>query len=89
MWKNGQVVGVEVHRVVFRKGDFAGLRPESAIFRAPIVVYNGNVKRLFDLVDKREFKEEFVREIEELKPSVSAFVVYLGVNKKVNVESLS
>ncbi len=83
--EKGCVRGVEARRVVFERGEFAGLESEARVFEAPIVVYNGNVKRLFNLVEGKFFTEEFVRQVEELKPSVTAFTLYLGVDADLSM----
>lgn len=69
-----------VDKIIVENGAVKGVKVGEKTFRAPIIIYNGNVKNLFNLVEEKLFSEDFVKEIKELKPSVTAFAVYLGVD---------
>lgn len=68
--ENGAVKGVLLHNSLFLKSNIA--------------VSNCDLKRtFFNLIDEKYLNKNALNKIRKLKPSVSAFVVYLGLNRKL------
>jgi len=68
-----------VEKVVVEDGAVRGVIANGRFFEAPIVVLNVNALNLLKLVDKRHLPKSYIEHIESLRPSVTAFIVYLGV----------
>lgn len=71
-----------VERIVVEDGRVRGVVARGKFFPASAVVFAGNVKQLPGLVDG--LPESFVEEIERLRPSVTAFSVYLGLDVELS-----
>ncbi len=68
----------KVEKIVAENGEVKGVIANGKMFKASIVVFNANVKQLLRLVD--DLPADFAEEIRRLKPSVTAFMVYLGLD---------
>ena len=68
-----------VERVVVEGGAVRGVVANGRFFEAPVVVLNTNAMNLLDLVGEENLPGDYVRHLRSLKPSVTAFVAYLGV----------
>ncbi len=66
-----------VEKILVKNGEVRGVVANGKVFNAPIVVFAANVKQLPNLVN---LPEDFIEQINDLKPSVTAFIVYLGLN---------
>ncbi|RLI09489.1 hypothetical protein DRO32_00455 [Candidatus Bathyarchaeota archaeon] len=69
-----------VERVVVERGTVRGVVANGRFFEAPIVVLNTNALNLLDLVGEEDLPGDYVRHLRSLRPSVTAFVAYLGVD---------
>jgi phytoene dehydrogenase-like protein len=81
--------GGEVHlrtpvkRIIIEDGRAAGveLAKTDDIHKAKAIISNADVKRTFtELVGLAHLPEDFRREIEDIQPATSAFMVFLGVD---------
>jgi len=90
--RGGQVrLRTAVSRILVEGGRARGvsLASEETV-RARAVVSNADLRRTFlDLVGPEHLPADFVRRIEEIEPSTSAFAVFLGVNYVPDVEPLT
>jgi len=68
----------KVEKILVENNEVKGVIANGKIFKAPIVVFNGNVKQLPMLINN--LPKDFVEKIRRLKPSVTAFITYLGLN---------
>jgi len=76
----GEVLtGCRVERVLVEGGSVRGVVADGRLFEAPIVVLDTNAMNLPDLVGEENLPKGYVEHLRSLKPSVTAFVVYLGV----------
>ena len=78
--EGGRVRGVEVRRVRYVRGEAVGLAGPPQVFKAPVVIYGGNVKNLPALTGEGPLGPAFMEEVRRLKPSPTAFAVFLAVN---------
>jgi len=81
--ENGGTILLEhkVDEILIEKGKVYGVRVGEQIFKAPIVVANANAKNVFlKLIDKKHLSHEYLKYIQSLKMSTSAFMVFLGVD---------
>jgi phytoene dehydrogenase-like protein/uncharacterized membrane protein len=89
----GQVhLRTPVKRIVIENGRAAGveLAKSGDIHRAQALVSNADLKRTFsELVGREHLPAKFARQIEALKPSASAFMVFLGVDFIPDVEPIA
>ncbi|OGK79485.1 MAG: all-trans-retinol 13,14-reductase [Candidatus Rokubacteria bacterium GWC2_70_16] len=71
-----------VRRIVVENGRVVGvISGDGRLDHAPAVVANADVRRTFlDLVGREHLPRDFTRHVEGLRPSTSAFVVFLGVD---------
>lgn len=70
-----------VKRIIVENGAVRGVAVNGKEFRTNIVVSNANAKdTFFSLVGKENLPGWFVKNLRKLKESVSAFLVYLGLN---------
>ncbi len=70
-----------VDKILIENGRVVGVKCRDKVFKAPIVVANANAKKVFlELVGREYLNEEFVKYIENLKMSPSAFMVFLGLD---------
>ncbi len=74
------LTGHRVDSIVVEEGEVKGVRVGERFFKAPIVVLNVNAMNLIDLIGEENLPEDYVSYLRSLKPSVTAFTVYLGVN---------
>ncbi|RLE72917.1 MAG: all-trans-retinol 13,14-reductase [Thermoprotei archaeon] len=72
------LVNRKVEKILVEDGQVRGVVADGEVFEASIVVFNGNVKQLPDMVE--DLPEDFIRQIESLEPSVTAFITYLGLD---------
>jgi all-trans-retinol 13,14-reductase len=76
----GVLLRHRVDKILVEDNKVVGVKCGDKVFRAPIVVANANAKSVFlKLVGREHLDEEFVKYIESLKMSPSAFMVFLGV----------
>ncbi|MBI4590928.1 MAG: FAD-dependent oxidoreductase, partial [Candidatus Rokubacteria bacterium] len=90
--RGGQVrLRTAVSRILVEEGRAVGVELASGeIHRAQALVSNSDVRRTFlDLVGPRYLPRDFVREVQTLAPSTSAFVVFLGVNYVPDIEPIT
>ncbi len=88
----GQVrLRAAVSGIVVERGRAAGVTLASGeVLRAQAIVSNADARRTFlDLVGPERLPADFVRRLEALQPSPSAFVVFLGVDYVPDVEPLT
>jgi len=80
-----------VQRIVVDRGRAAGvISGEGRLDRAAAVVSNADARRTFlDLVGREHLPRDFTRRVEGLRPSTSAFVVFLGVDYVPDVEPIT
>ncbi len=69
-----------VEKILVEDGEVVGVVADDEFFEASVVVVNSNVKNLLKMVDSRWLPKDFVEQVEKLRPSVTAFMVYLGVD---------
>lgn len=70
-----------VHRILVEHGRVGGVEvADGQIHRARAIVSNADARRTFlDLVGPAHLPDDFTRQVERLRPSTSAFTVFLGV----------
>jgi all-trans-retinol 13,14-reductase len=88
----GQVrLRTPVARILVDNGRATGVRLGSGeVLRARAVISNADLRRTFlELVGREHLPEDFATRLESLKPSTSAFVVYLGVDFVPDIEPLT
>jgi len=68
----------KVEKIVVENGEVKGVIANGKFFKAPIVVFAANAKQLLDLIE--DLPEDFADQTRSLKPSVTAFMVYLGLD---------
>ena len=68
----------KVEKVIVEEGRVKGVVANGRVFEASIVVFAANAKQLLEVVE--DLPEDFARHIEGLKPSVTAFIAYLGLD---------
>lgn len=78
-------------KIIIEDNRAAGVVTEDGrVFHAKKIVSNISAKKTFlDLVGKENLKDEFIDKIEKMLPSVSFFLVYLGIDmdlKKLGLE---
>ncbi len=80
-----------VRRIRVEHGRAAGVElANGEVHRAAAVISNADVRRSFlDLVGREHLPPGFAREVEALRPSTSAFMVFLGVDYFPDVEPLT
>jgi len=80
-----------VRRIVVRDRRAVGVElADGRIERAEAVVSNADIRRTFlDLVGPEHLPRDFVRRMEGLEPSTSAFAVYLGVDYVPDIEPIT
>ena len=78
-------------RIVVDKGRAAGVvSGDGRLDRAAAIVSNADVRRTFlDLVGREHLPRDFTRRVDDLRPSTSAFVVFLGVDYVPDVEPIT
>ncbi len=69
-----------VERIVVDGDRVRGVIANGEFLDAPIVIMNAHVLHLPDLVGEENFPEWYISMIRSLRPSVTAFTVYLGVD---------
>jgi len=67
-----------VEKILVDDGKVKGLVANGKVFKGDVIVFNGNVKQLPNLVDN--LPSSFLEQIRRLKPSVTAFLTYLGLD---------
>lgn len=84
-------LGTLVHRILVEKGRATGVElAGGAVHRARAVISNADVRRTFlELVGREHLPADFVRRIEALRPSTSAFAVFLGVDFVPDTEPIT
>ncbi len=70
----------KVERVVIQEGAVKGVVANGGLFEAPIVILNTNAMNLLDLVGEENLPSDYVEHLRSLRPSVTAFLVYLGLD---------
>ena len=70
----------KVERIVVERGRVRGVVANGEFLEAPIVIMNAHVLHLPDLVGEENLPEWYISHIRSLRPSVTAFTVYLGVD---------
>lgn len=89
----GQVhLRTPVQRIVMKNGRATGVELEKTgeIHHAKALVSNADLKRTFlELVGKKNMSRKFARQIEAVKPSTSAFMVFLGVDFMPDIEPIA
>ena len=80
-----------VRRIVVRDGRAVGVElVDGRVERAEAIVSNADIRRTFlDLVGPERLPRDFVRRLEALEPSTSAFAVYLGVDYVPDIEPIA
>lgn len=80
-----------VRRIRVEDGRVAGVELATGEFhRARAVVSNADVRRTFlELVGREHLPADFVRRVEGLRPSTSAFAVFLGVDYVPDIEPIT
>ena len=80
-----------VQRIVVDNGRAVGVvSGEGRLDRAAAIVSNADVRRTFlDLVGRGQLPRDFTRRVEGLRPSTSAFIVFLGVDYVPDVEPIT
>lgn len=67
-----------VEKILVEDGRVKGVVANGKVFEAPIVVFAANAKQLLSMVEG--LPEDLAKQIEDLRPSVTAFAVYLGLD---------
>ena len=76
----GQVLtSHRVEKVLVESGAVKGVVARGKLFKAPIVVLNVNAMNIPELVGEENLPPDYLKHLRGLKPSVTAFMVYLGV----------
>jgi phytoene dehydrogenase-like protein len=80
-----------VRRIRVEHGRAAGVElANGEVHRAAAVISNADVRRSFlELVGREHLPPAFAREVEALRPSTSAFMVFLGVDYVPDVEPIT
>jgi phytoene dehydrogenase-like protein len=80
-----------VRRIAVHDGRAVGVElADGRVERAGAVVSNADIRRTFlDLVGPERLPQDFVRRMEGLEPSASAFAVYLGVDYVPDIEPIT
>jgi phytoene dehydrogenase-like protein len=80
-----------VRRIVVERGHAAGVTlADGAVHRSSAVVANADVRRtFFELVGPERLPADFVARIAALKPSASAFAVFLGIRGVPDLEPIT
>ncbi len=79
-----------VERIVVERGQVAGVVADARLERARAVISNADVRRTFvDLVGREHLPPAFARHVEALRPSTSAFVVFLGLDTTFDAAPLT
>ncbi|MBM3299413.1 MAG: NAD(P)/FAD-dependent oxidoreductase [Deltaproteobacteria bacterium] len=84
--KGGEILcGVTVDQILIQNGTAVGVRTsDGKAYRARAVVANCSAPRLFgQMISPDHIPSDFLQKIRSLKPSVSSFVVWLGLKKDV------
>lgn len=69
---------------------FSVITNEDEIFYTKYVVSNSDALKLFSMIDdKKMLPDQFKNRLEKLKPSISAFIVYLGIESLISKYSSS
>jgi all-trans-retinol 13,14-reductase len=85
---NGKVyLRTAVQRVIMEKGQAVGVELKNGqTHRAKAIISNADTyKTFFDLVGREHIPAKFSKDIESLKPSATAFVVFLGLDMIPNL----
>ncbi len=80
---NGDIIyNTKVDKIIIEDNRAAGVVTEDGrVFRAKKIASNISARKtFFDLVGKENLKHDFIDKIENLLPSVSFFLVYLGID---------
>lgn len=80
-----------VRRIVIERGRATGVESAGGrVERAPLVVSNADARRTFlELVGAECLPRDFAERVRGLRPSASAFVVYLGVDEVPDLEPIT
>ena len=74
------LTGRKVDSIIVERGKVKGVEVGERIFEAPIVVLNVNAMNLIHLIGEGNLPRYYVSHLKSLKPSVTAFMVYLGLD---------
>ncbi|MBE3578247.1 MAG: FAD-dependent oxidoreductase [Limnochordales bacterium] len=85
------LLGAPVQRILIEGGRAAGvILADGRVHRAQAVISNADVRQTFlELVGREHLPPDFVRRIEDLEFSASAFAVFLGVDFAPDLEAVT
>ena len=81
----------EASKILIRNRKVAGIETKDGeVFESDIVVSNADaIKTFFDLIDRNEIDQAYLKRIGKMKIGSSFFIVYLGVKDSVNLTKKS
>lgn len=75
------ILGEGVEKIIVEGNKAVGVKSKNYEFRAPVIISNASPKiTLEKLLPGKDLCPDYIKSIEKLEPSCSAFVVYLGLD---------